>query len=56
MARHAPGLSPSELERMTPEETRRVHERVVEEVKLDNRFHLELAVGVMRASGARISL
>lgn len=41
---------------MTPEETRHVQKAIAEEVKMDNRFRLELAIGIMRASGARVSL
>jgi hypothetical protein len=56
MARYAPSLTPSELKRMTPEETRYLEQRVSEDVKADNRMMLELALGVMRACGARVSL
>jgi len=56
MARHAPALTPSELSRMTREETSYLVERVAEDVKAERKFHLELALGVMRASGARVSI
>jgi hypothetical protein len=41
---------------MTREETSYLVERVADDVARERKFHLELALGVMRASGARVSL
>lgn len=49
MARHAPGISPSELERMTPEESRYVQRRIVEDLDRESKMRLEYVKGIIRA-------
>lgn len=41
---------------MTREETSYLVERVAADVKADRKLQLELALGIMRASGARMTL
>lgn len=55
MARHAPGLSPSELRRMTPEETRLLTKVVVADVEADRKRELVYVQALMKASGARLA-
>lgn len=54
MARHAPALSPSELERMTPEQTRYVHRAVERELKGEREERLAYVKALVKASGARL--
>lgn len=54
MARHAPGLSPSELQQMTPEETRYVRKAILDELELEERKRLSYVKALMQAAGARV--
>lgn len=54
MARNAPGLSPSELRRMTPEETRYARKRVEDDIDRDRKVAHIYVTALMKAAGARI--
>jgi hypothetical protein len=54
MARYAPALSPTELDRMTPEQTRYLRRCVEAELKDEQEERLAIAKATIRAAGARL--
>lgn len=56
MARHAPGLPPSELERMTPAETRLVRKVVLEGLETEAQERFEYVRAILRTIARKPSL
>lgn len=56
MARHAPGLTPSELQRMTPPEARLVRKLVVERLETEAEERVEHTKAIMRVIARKPSL
>lgn len=57
MAQHAPGLPPSELERMTPEQTRYLRKRVDEDLEAEGKLQFaQIKLLVTAASAGRMRL
>jgi hypothetical protein len=54
MARYAPGLPPSELERMTPEETRHVRREVERALKAEVDERIAHTTAIVRSGGGRL--
>jgi hypothetical protein len=52
-ARHAPGITPSELRRMTPAESRLVQREVLNDLKADAAERLAIAKAIVQSNGAR---
>lgn len=55
MARHAPGLNATELERMTPEQTRYLRKGIEAELKSEREERFAYVKALVRASGGRIA-